>query len=211
MNKKSFILLCLTIPSLVSGSDAILDGYIKYGLDHNLALKQKTFSLQQSMAALKEARGMFLPSVSIEARYSRAGGGRIIEFPVGDFMNPVYSTLNELLATVGQPASFPESIPNEVIPFLREREQETKIRVIQPLFQPAMLYNYLIKKNQRDMSVYTRNIYARQLVADIQTAYFNVLKTEEIVSLLEETEKLVQENSMDHLYQQKKETTSCIF
>ena len=213
MNKKSFILLCLTIPSLVSGSDAILDGYIKYGLDHNLALKQKTFSLQQSMAALKEARGMFLPSVSIEARYSRAGGGRIIEFPVGDFMNPVYSTLNELLATVGQPASFPESIPNEVIPFLREREQETKIRVIQPLFQPAMLYNYLIKKNQRDMSVYTRNIYARQLVADIQTAYFNVLKTEEIVSLLEETEKLVQENLRvsEALFNNQKVTQAVVY
>lgn len=37
-------------------------------------------------------RGMFLPSVSIEARYSRAGGGKIIEFPVGDLMNPVYGT-----------------------------------------------------------------------------------------------------------------------
>ena len=213
MNILRIFLLCLILSSAVSAGETILDDYLQYGLENNLAMKKQTLSLQQSMAVLKEARGMFLPSVNIEARYSRAGGGRIIEFPVGDFMNPVYSTLNELLASVGQPAPFPESIPNEVIPFLREEEHDTKIRIIQPLFQPAILYNYLIKKNQRDMGIYERNMYGRQLVADIQTAYFNVLKAEEIVTLLNETEKLVQENVRvsEALFENQKVTQAVIY
>ena len=107
-----------------------LDNYVQIGLENNLALKQKEFNYKKSMHALKEARGMFFPSVSIEARYTRAGGGREIEFPVGDLLNPVYSTLNQLTGT----QSFPQ-LDNERIPFLREKEHETKLRLVQPLFQ----------------------------------------------------------------------------
>ena len=46
---------------------------------------------------------MFLPDISMNARYTVARGGRIIEFPVGDLLNPVYITLNMLtaLTTIG--------------------------------------------------------------------------------------------------------------
>jgi len=117
--------------------ETLLNEYIEIGLENNLALKQKNFSYQKSSAALKEAQGMFLPSISIEARYSRAGGGRDIIFPIGDLVNPIHQTLNALL----QAQQFPGDLPNEVIPFLREEEHDTKLRLVQP--HPARFVHFV--------------------------------------------------------------------
>jgi len=205
-----FIALC-ALP--IQGQNAVLDQYIREGFKNNLALRQKTFSYERSTAALKEARGLFLPSVSLEARYTRAGGGRIIELPIGDLMNPVYSTLNGLLQSVGQPALFPTNLPNETVPFLRKEEQETKVRVIQPVFQPAMAYNYRIKRELQNLEEASRDAFARQLVADIQTAYFNYLKTVHVTVLLDNTERLLLENLRitRRLFENGKATEAAIY
>ena len=63
---------------------------------------------------------------SLDARYTRAEGGREIDVPLGTLLNPVYSTLNDLLAAQGQPAQFPQ-IADQTINFLREREQDTRL------------------------------------------------------------------------------------
>ncbi|MBN1893176.1 TolC family protein, partial [bacterium] len=128
--------------------------------------------------------------VSIEARYSRAGGGRIIDIPIGDLMNPVYFTLNQLI----QQPLFPTNLANESIPFLREEEQETKLRITQPVFHPAIFFNYRIKSDLKDVEDLSRAVFARQLVADIRTAYFNFLKADKLVELLSATETLVREH-----------------
>jgi outer membrane protein len=172
----------------------VLDQYIQDALENNLALQQKEFSLEMSIAALKQARGMFLPSLSIEARYTRAGGGRKISIPVGDLMNPVYATLNQLLSQSGQIPLFPENIPNVTEPFLREKEHESKIRLIQPIFQPAILSQYHIKSSLKKIDQAARDIYRRDLVLEVKTAYFNFLETLQIQSLLRETEALLIEN-----------------
>jgi outer membrane protein TolC len=112
----------------VFAKETVLDQYIKMGLESNLALTQEKYSLEQSTKALKEARGMFFPSLTLHSRYTQAGGGRTIEFPVGTIVNPIYQTLNEILEALGQdPKPFPV-IPDEIIPFLRTEEQETKLK-----------------------------------------------------------------------------------
>ncbi|MBN2104944.1 TolC family protein [bacterium] len=205
--------LCVFQSMLLFGQAAVLDEYLHIALKQNLALQEKTFSLQQSIAALKEARGMFLPSVSLEARYSRAGGGREISIPVGDLMNPVYKALNQLYAESGKTAGFPENIPNVSEPFLREKEHETKIRFIQPVFQPGIYHNYKIKQDLLDIERASRNIYARHLVADVKTAYFNYLKAGQIVTLFKETELLLQENLRisQSLFENEKVTQAVVY
>ena len=178
----------------VNPSDPVLEGYIRIGLENNLALKQKDFSFEKSMKVLSEAKGMFLPTIGIAARYTRAGGGREIVFPVGDLMNPVYGTLNQLLAHNGLPTQDYPVIENEVIPFLREEEHETKVRLVQPLFEPAIWYNYRIQASLGKASGADRDAYRRQLIADIKTAYFNWLKALEVVEMLESTKELLEEN-----------------
>ena len=172
----------------------ILDQYVQVALKNNLTLHQKEFSLEMSVAALKEARGMFLPSLSIEARYTRAGGGREISIPVGDFMNPVYAALNQLLGQPGQTPVFPTNIPNLTEPFLRKKEHESKLRLIQPIFQPALLAQYHIKCSLKTIDQAARDIYRRELVLEVKTAYFNYLITLQVQTLLHDTEALLIEN-----------------
>ena len=103
----------------------------------NLELRAGGASVDQRLAALDQARARYLPVLDLAARYTVADGGRTIEFPVGDLLNPVYATLDEMLQAGGQPARFPR-VRNETIPLLREREQETKLVLEQPLYEPRI-------------------------------------------------------------------------
>ncbi|MEL7361972.1 MAG: TolC family protein [Bacteroidota bacterium] len=120
-----------------SAPTALLDAYVAEALASNLALQQEALDLDAARYALDAARRSFFPTLSVEARFSRAGGGRTIDLPLGDLLNPAYSTLNDLLAAQGEAPSFP-TLSNETIPFLREQEQETRLRVVQPLYQPRL-------------------------------------------------------------------------
>ena len=95
------------VQPIMAQSETPLDGYLEEGIRNNLALRQRSLNLEKSLQAMQEARGMFFPELRMQARYSRAGGGRQISFPVGDLLNPVYSTLNDMLQAQGQPAGFP--------------------------------------------------------------------------------------------------------
>jgi outer membrane protein len=220
-----FVLAAITVAFLVQfnqlglaaagGGDfkGVLDNYVKMGLVNNLALKQQQFSLSRSLQALKEARGMFLPSVSVEGRYSRAGGGRIIDMPIGDMVNPIHQTLNQLLAAHGIPGAYPADIPNQQIPFLRKEEHETKLRLVQPVFQPAVYYNYKIKKNLTGIEKAKVSAFKRQLTEDIKTAYYKYLKSLGIKKLLKSTRELLEENIhlSESLFRNHKVTEEVVF
>ena len=210
-----WLLLCFCLAPVTASDEStgILDDYIRIGLEHNLALKQEEFSLEKGLQALKEARGMFLPSVSIEARSSLAEGGRMIEIPVGDLMNPVYHTLNELLGVHGQIPAFPSAIDNEVIPFLRPQEQETKLRIIQPVFQPQIDYHAKIKSDLNRIQRSRVEAFKRQLVSDIKVAYFNFQKAAKIDELLVSMRGLLKENLRisNSLFENHKVTEEVVF
>ena len=210
------ILLFIVFPLLttkISGQETILEAYIRQGLENNLALRQKEADYEKSLAALREARSFFYPDISVNARYTVARGGRIIEFPVGDLMNPVYSTLNMMLGSDYFPL-----IENQEFTFLREHEHETKVSVVQPLIDPRIFYNQKISEQLSEAQIADAESYRRQLVADIKTAYFNYLKTLRIEQLLHDTKLLLEENirvneslyrndkvTIDHVYRSRAE------
>jgi outer membrane protein len=172
----------------------LLENYISIGLDNNLALKQKEYSLQKSIYELKEARGMFLPSLGIEARYSRADGGRIIEFPVGDLVNPIYDAINNTRINAGQnPIPFP-TLENEEIPFLRKKEHDTRLRAVQPVIQPALFFNQKIKGELKEIKALDVLVYKRYLISEIKKSYLIYLKANEVWQLYQSTQKLLEEN-----------------
>ncbi|TAL81457.1 MAG: TolC family protein [Bacteroidetes bacterium] len=186
--KLKIILLIFIFPGILQGQK-ILDDYLRYGLDNNLALKQKQSGYRKSIEALKEARGLFYPNISFNARYTVSEGGRVIDFPVGDLLNPVYSTLNSLTSSQIFPA-----IGNQRIRFLRPTEQETKIRLAQPVFNPDIYYNSEIKKELSILEETDVEQYKRELVAGIKKAYYNVCMSEGILSMLIDARKLLVEN-----------------
>lgn len=190
-----------------------IEQYIKIGLESNLALKQQEFSLEQSVQVLNEARGMYYPSIDIGARYTRAGGGRDITIPIGDLVNPIYRTLNQLLQAQGLPPSFPENIPNETIPFIREKEHETRVRLTQPIFQPAIWSNYGLKSDLNEIEELRTRMYKRHLVNEIKKAYFNYLKATQVVDLYKKIIDLQTENLRvsEKLFSAGKATQDVVF
>ena len=209
MRIKFMAIFLILTTSLLQADESVLTQYVDEALQNNLALKQQQFSLEKSLAALKEARGLFLPSVGINARYSRAGGGREIEFPVGDLVNPIHQTLNQLL----QQPVFPGNLQNEIIPFLREKEQETKISAVQPIFEPQIFYNYKIKSTLVEVEQNNKRIYTRQVVSEVKTAYFRYLMTIQINKLLLQTRQLLEENLRvsRKLYENDKVTKEVVY
>jgi outer membrane protein len=211
--KKIILLLLIIFPVLLSAQDSYLEYLISEGLQNNLALKQKSISVEQSVSILKQARGLFFPSLNIQARYSRAGGGREIEFPVGDLLNPVYQSLNDLLVSAGQPPRPFPILENERIPFLRKEEHETKLQMIQPVFQPMILFNYQLKRDLVDIQKTALSVFKRELVRDIQHAYYNYLIAYNVAELYEETRSVLEENLRvsKALYAAQKVTKDAIY
>ncbi len=185
---------------IADAQSGILDSYINEGLESNLALQQKLASYEQSIQELRMARGLFLPSVSLNARYTVAQGGRTILFPVGDLLNDAYSTLNSLSAIhglidpeTGEPVDFP-MLENQEFQFYRPVEHETKIELIQPIFNPRIYYNNRIKSDLIQLKQADAGVYRRHLVAEIKTSYFNYLKTIQLNNLIDNTRQLLEEN-----------------
>ncbi|MCD6160810.1 MAG: TolC family protein [candidate division Zixibacteria bacterium] len=209
MIKSIFAVFMLLLPISAYGTDDILNKFIDEAIENNLALKQQDFSLQKSLAALHEARGLFLPSIDVIARYSKAGGGRSIDFPIGDIINPIHQSLNQIL----QEARFPGDLENINSPFMLEKEHDTKIQITQPVFQPLIYYNYKIKSNLCDIEKLSKKAFTRQLAADVKTAYFNYLKTVQVVQLYEKTEALLNENLRvcEKLFENQKVTKEAVF
>ncbi|MCK5147632.1 TolC family protein [bacterium] len=192
--KIKIILLSIIMSNLAFAQHPLIDDLVKLGLKENLGLKQQNFAFQESLKRLSQAKGQLLPSINISARYSRAGGGRMIGFPVGDLMNPVYQTLNQYLALAGEPATFPENLPNIEIPFLRKKEQETKLTLIQPIFQPAIWHNINLHNHMAKIKKLEKQTFARELAAEIKIAYFNALKAHHAKLLFEKTISVLTEH-----------------
>ncbi len=178
---------------LMQAQNSYLEEYINQGLANNLALQQNRLSLCRAEHALKEAKGMFLPEATLESRFSMATGGRVIEFPVGDLLNPVYTTLNQLLEQQGEAAGFP-TIENEEIKFLRNQEYDAGISVVQPIYSRSLTFNKRIAKEQLSMTETELKLFERDLVFQIKEAYYRYLKTEQLIALVERTKALVYEN-----------------
>jgi outer membrane protein len=185
----AFLLIIITLPTY---SQSVIGVYIEEGLKNNLALRQKEIDFEVASKALKEAKGMFLPEVTVSTRYSLADGGRVIEFPTGDLMNPVYSSLNQLMQFSAD-EQFP-MLENQEIPFLREREHDTRISLTQPVFNASLISNRRMKKEQVALAGSEIQLFKTELTYRIKEAYFDYLKSLEVLDLLKETQKLAEEN-----------------
>ncbi|MFM8850843.1 MAG: TolC family protein [Cytophagales bacterium] len=190
MNTKVYIftfMLWITNLQLVAQS-ALLDQYIQEGLKSNLQLQQEQLSYEKSVDNLGLARALFMPQVSAIANYTLAGGGRKIQFPVGDLLNPVYSTLNQLTNS----AAFPQ-IANVNEQFLPNNFHETKFRVVQPLFNPDIYFNYKAQKELITVQQAQKNAFQNELKFNITSAYYQYLQSEEALVILGKTKNLLQE------------------
>ncbi len=182
--------MLLLIPSLaVAQNVPPLDAYVQQGMEHNQAFIREQLSTSLQEQLLQEARGKYLPDITLDASYIWAEGGRLITIPAGDLINPAYRGLNQV---VGEDR-FPTDIPNVSEQLLPNDFHETKIRLIQPILNTDIYYNYKAKKAQLSAQEAKQRAYENQLVKEIKVAYYNHLSARGQRLILEDTRTLLEE------------------
>jgi outer membrane protein len=166
-----------------------LDEYIREGIVGNLVLKEKKLGLQRGLLGLENAKRLFLPSVNLSGTYTLAAGGRKIDLPVGDLLNPVYATLNQMT----QSNSFPQ-IENESVTFLPNNFYDIKVRTTVPILSSDLIHNRHLQDQNMEMKEAEVEAYRLELVKDIRKAYYQYLMAIEAKSIYEAAHKLVEEN-----------------
>lgn len=148
-----------------------LNEYIEIGLKKNLELKSGKEGLNTYDARVDQAMSNFLPRVDVNSRYSRAGGGRSFIFPLGQLLNPLNSMHGLAL------------VEDQEISFIRTEEQETKLSLVQPLFNLAIYHNYKAQSNQYEGAKYDYQSRELNTAYSIKEAYYNYAKALQVVEI----------------------------
>ncbi|MEM0996895.1 MAG: TolC family protein [Bacteroidota bacterium] len=169
-------------------AQGILEEYVREGLQSNLALRSHNLQVARSMTQLRQAKANFFPKIAFDANYTLAGGGRTIDFPIGDLLNPVYATLNQLT----QSDEFPQ-LGNVSEQFLPNNFHETKLSLTQPLFNSDVYFGYKARQAQVEVEKARKAAYAQNLAHEIRIAYFNHLQAREAVAIYQDARKVLLE------------------
>ena len=176
-----FIGLLLLVAAPALGAQNVLDEYVAQGLQHNLGLRQHQLAMQGSEAQVREARGNFMPSATLNARYTDVRG-QVVD--LGELINPAFAALNGLLGTPQFPTDIDLRLP---------LKQETSVRIAQPIFQPQIIAGYRAASAARDATEATRDAAARDVVAAIRVAYLQHAKARRLTELRAATRALIEE------------------
>lgn len=186
LTRAAVLLLILPPPPALHAQTAppareLMDTFVAEALRANLALAQQTVQVERANAAVREVRGGYLPSVNVAARYSEVSG--VVN--IGDFINPAYAALNQLIGE----SRFPTNV-NATLPF----KQESKLELTMPLFNGALNAANAVVKAQRDLIGAGRRTAMRQLAADVQVAWLGYASLDRAVATLDSTLPLLDEN-----------------
>jgi outer membrane protein TolC len=165
---KYVLLLFFALPVL--GQKSVLDNYIATAFQQNITVQQKSIQVEKAILALKSAQSLYQPNISFQGAYQSGEGGRSIAFPVGDLLNPVYSTLNALTRTT----QFPQ-IANVETNFFPRNFYDMKVQSTMPIYNKDLSYNKQLQGQQMELQQVDLSLYKRELVKQIKTAYFQYL------------------------------------
>jgi outer membrane protein TolC len=166
----------------LAAQQSALDAYVAEGLSRNLRLQSERVARQATQAGVREARGRWLPSLTLTARYSERSGRAL---DLGDLVNPAYAGLNQILGS----NAFPTDVSLK-LPF----KQETGLRLLQPLFQPAIAAGVAIARSADQLQAATTAAGVRGLAARIRLAYIDYVTAARVEQLSRATLALLQEN-----------------
>ncbi len=191
MRAISRYLVMLTVlygPLLVKGQKVPVK-YIQEGLHSNLALKEKNVGLQKSLLALKVAKSLFLPTTWLEGQYTLSQGGRTLDIPAGDLINPIYKTLNQLTGS----NNFP-TVKNVSESFLPNDFYALRVKTTLPIINSDLKYNRRISEQATMLQKNEVEIYKRELVRDIKVAYYQYLQSIQAIDIYHNALVVVTQN-----------------
>ena len=184
-----FLIPLLLLPLIVAGQSNPLDAYIQEAIQNSHALKEKQFVLERNLLALEEAKRLYYPSVNLNGTYTLAAGGRRLEFPIGDLLNPVYSTLNQMTNS----NQFPQvDNVNELL--APNNFYDIKVRAQQPIINAEIKINRSIKNAQVSLQEIDMQVYRRELAKNVKLAYYQYLQAREAAQIYQNATQLLQES-----------------
>lgn len=186
---KKLLLLLLSLGPTLAGhaQSPVLQRYLQEGIAGNLALKQQSLEIEKSLKGIEIARTNYFPQVNFAPTYSIAFGGRKIQIPIGDLLNPVYSTLNELTNSNAFPRV--ENASEQLAPM---NFHDTKLEIKMPLFNTDVRYNVALQKDLLVTEEAKRKFLEYELRHAIEAAYYQYLQSLEAVKIYENSEKLLE-------------------
>ena len=171
-------------PALETTVAALID----QTLAANLEIARSDAEVAGRLAEIDEARARFRPSLDFTSRYTHADGGRTIDLPVGELLNPVYAALNATAGTSFTP------IPNQTIKFLRPTEQDTRLTMTQALYDarnaPALAAS---REMHRSATASLAALRAR-LVRDVKQGYYALIAARDGAAILDHALELARDN-----------------
>jgi len=154
---------------------------IQMALQENDEIKAMEEKYRGAKYGVMESVGNFLPSASFSTTYSRAEGGREFEFPIATRAD---LTTGEILYETSIQASF-----------IEEESHDTKLEVVQPIFQGGALWSQLglarAKKRAVDFELQAKR---SDIALRVQEAYYQVLEAEQMLAAIEEAVSLAREH-----------------
>ena len=143
-------------------------------------------------------------------------GGRTLEIPAGDLINSVYQNLNILNKQLDPSfGAFPDypSVDNQTIPFLREKEQNTYLRMTLPIFNPALNQGKQLQAHQVKLADKNLDLSKQSLSYEVKKAYLKFLKIAQIKKVLIDAKRLVTENlkTAESLYKYHQVTQDYVY
>ena len=166
-----------------------LDNYIREGLSSNESIRQQNFLLDVNLHSLREARALFYPNLNVQSNYFKAGGGRSVELPLGDLLNPVYSTLNQLTGN----SHFP-TLKNESIPLNPDNFYDIHVKAGVPLVNRELRYQRGIASSRVRLQQIEIDFFKRELVREIKSAYYRLAQATEAIKIYENALLIVKES-----------------
>lgn len=173
-----FSIVFIQTTTAQSQSQSLLNSYIEEGLKANIALSQETLEIERAMIQLQNASSLFYPTVAFNGSFTSGEGGRFFNFPLGDIVNPVYSTLNQLTSS----NAFPQIENSEA--FLNPKNfYDAHVRTSMPLVNTDIIYNNRIQKSQVEVRTAGLLVYKRELIKQIKTAYFQYAQSVQAIDV----------------------------
>jgi outer membrane protein TolC len=187
--KLLFIPMFSIIATVSLAQQNILDSYISEAFKNNEGLHGEQLQLEKSLYALNEAHALFLPNISFGASYSKADGGRTIDLPIGDLLNPVYKSLNQLTTSTAFP-----NLQNQSFLLNPDNYYDARFRTTLSLINSEIYYNEKIKKETISQQRAAVDVYKRELVKEIKVAYYKYYQAVKAMEIYNNALNLVNEN-----------------
>ena len=145
-----------------------------------LAVQRRLAVTQADADADVAARG-YRPTVAFDARYTETFGNSL---DLGDLLEPVYQTLNQLTGEPRFPTQLDLALPLRL---------EAKVRLTQPLYAPIIGASRRLASAGRQARRAEQAVTTRELAAAVRAAYLGHAKAAHVVAQLRAARPLLEE------------------